>query len=313
MMAAASAAGEAVSRRIGDFANSKFKAARDNGDQVGMDAWKEGGTARAEMQAAGAALVTGLAGGNAIGGAAGAGIASIAGGRLNELSGAIAGSNPTGNADMNMALGNIVANAIATSAGAAVGGDAGAFEGYNTDRFNRQLNVDGKPEKQRDLVSQACPPGAQCSDAVYQAAIQAQMANGDAATGSLQPNYATVSATSLSGTGSVAVNLYDGSTYLSGGVTQSNPSSVSWKPGVAGTVGWVFGVNGAKGTSNYLNGDATQAYISVPTWLGFNANAAITHGYGGATGIELGIGAPGGLSYGVAPWSHATQVSKPIY
>ncbi|MDR6407759.1 hemagglutinin repeat-containing protein [Paraburkholderia terricola] len=140
MMAAASAAGEAVSRRIGDFAQSKYDEAKANGDQTGMDAWKEGGTARAEMQAAGAALVTGLAGGNAIGGAAGAGIASIAGGRLNELSGAIAGSNPTGNADMNTALGSIVANVIATGAGAVVDGDAGAFSAYNVDRYNRQLH-----------------------------------------------------------------------------------------------------------------------------------------------------------------------------
>ncbi|SDH17420.1 filamentous hemagglutinin [Paraburkholderia steynii] len=142
MMAAASAAGEAVSRRVGDFADSKYKEAKDAGDQAGMDAWKEGGTARAEMQAAGGALVAGLAGGNALGGAAGAGIASIAAGKLNELSGAIAGSNPTGNAGMNEALGNIVANAIATGAGAAVGGGAGAFSGYNVDRYNRQLHVD---------------------------------------------------------------------------------------------------------------------------------------------------------------------------
>jgi len=144
MMAAASAAGEAVSRRVGDFADSKLKEAQAAGDQAGIDAWKEGGTARAEMQAAGGALVAGLAGGNALGGAAGAGIASIAAGKLNELSGAIAGSNPTGNADMNQALGNIVANAIATGAGAAVGGNAGAFSGYDVDRYNRQLHPEEK-------------------------------------------------------------------------------------------------------------------------------------------------------------------------
>ncbi|MGF6810169.1 filamentous hemagglutinin [Paraburkholderia sp. Clong3] len=144
MMAAASAAGEAVSRRIGDYAKTKYDEAAAAGDQAGMDAWKEGGTDRAMMQAAGAALVTGLAGGNAIGGAAGAAIASIAAGQLNNLSDAIAGSNPTGNASMNEALGNIVANAIATGAGAAVGGNAGAVSGYNVDRFNRQLHPDEK-------------------------------------------------------------------------------------------------------------------------------------------------------------------------
>ena len=137
MMAAASAAGEAVSRRIGDYADAQAKA-------TGDPAWAEGGAYRAEMQAAGAALVTGLAGGSALGGAAGAGIASIAAGKLNDLSGAIAGSNPTGSSDINTALGNIVANAIATGAGAAVGGNAGAFSGYNTDRFNRQLHPEEK-------------------------------------------------------------------------------------------------------------------------------------------------------------------------
>ncbi|WJF90294.1 hemolysin [Paraburkholderia bonniea] len=148
MMAAASAAGEAVSRRIGDFAQSKYDAAKASGDQAGMEAWKEGGTARAGMQAAGAAMVTGLAGGNAPGSAAGAGIALIAAGKLNEISAAIAGSNPTGSADINTALGNIVANAIATGAGAAVGGNAGAVAGGNVDRFNRQLHEDSKAKEQ---------------------------------------------------------------------------------------------------------------------------------------------------------------------
>jgi filamentous hemagglutinin len=142
MMAAASAAGEAVSRRIGDYADEMKRQAEKNGDQAGVDAWKEGGANRALMQGAGAALVTGLAGGNAVGGAAGAAIASIASGKLNELSSAIAGSDPTGNANMNQALGNIVANALATGAGAAVGGESGAFSGYNVDRFNRQLHPD---------------------------------------------------------------------------------------------------------------------------------------------------------------------------
>ncbi len=144
MMAAASAAGEAVSRRIGDYADEMKRQAEKNGDQAGVDAWKEGGANRALMQGAGAALVTGLAGGNAVGGAAGAAIASIASGKLNELSSAIAGSDPTGNANMNQALGNIVANALATGAGAAVGGESGAFSGYNVDRFNRQLHPDEK-------------------------------------------------------------------------------------------------------------------------------------------------------------------------
>ncbi|WP_230961841.1 hypothetical protein [Burkholderia anthina] len=60
------------------------------------------------------------------------------------MSSAIAGSDPTGNANMNQALGNIVANALATGAGAVVGGESGAFSGYNVDRFNRQLHPEEK-------------------------------------------------------------------------------------------------------------------------------------------------------------------------
>ncbi|WP_198364088.1 hemagglutinin repeat-containing protein, partial [Burkholderia ubonensis] len=166
MMAAASAAGEAVSRRIGDYADKMMKDAAANGDQVGVDAWKEGGANRALMQGAGAALVTGLAGGNAVGGAAGAAIASIAAGKLNEVSSAIAGIDPTGNANMNQALGNIVANALATGAGAVVGGESGAFSGYNVDRFNRQLHpeemkvihdlANGDTDKERRLEAAGC-------------------------------------------------------------------------------------------------------------------------------------------------------------
>ncbi|HEY3598445.1 MAG TPA: hemagglutinin repeat-containing protein, partial [Paraburkholderia sp.] len=116
MMSAASAAGEAVSRRIGDYANSKMKEAAAAGDSEGVDAWKEGGASRAMMQAAGAATVAGLGGGNAIAGAAGAGVASIAAGRLNGVSDALAGSGATGVPDIDKALGNIVANAMATGA-----------------------------------------------------------------------------------------------------------------------------------------------------------------------------------------------------
>ncbi|MEM5434493.1 hemagglutinin repeat-containing protein [Paraburkholderia diazotrophica] len=61
-------------------------------------------------------------------------------GKLNELSGTVA--DLTGNSDMTKALGNIVANGLATAAGAAIGGDAGGSSAYNVDRFNRQLHPD---------------------------------------------------------------------------------------------------------------------------------------------------------------------------
>ncbi|MGP3656068.1 hemagglutinin repeat-containing protein [Burkholderia gladioli] len=180
VMAAASAAGEAVSRRIGDYADKMMKEAAADGDKAGVDAWKEGGANRALMQGAGAALVTGLAGGNAVGGAAGAAIASIASGKLNELSGAIAGSDPTGDGNMNQALGNIVANALATGAGAAVGGESGAFSGYNVDRFNRQLHPDETNWIKDNAAKYATQKGISIDQAVSELTAQAnrQVQNG---------------------------------------------------------------------------------------------------------------------------------------
>ncbi|TDY23649.1 filamentous hemagglutinin [Paraburkholderia sp. BL6665CI2N2] len=307
MMAAAGAAGETVSRRIGDYADAKAKEA--GGDGGG---WQEGGTNRAMMQAAGAALVTGLAGGNAIGGAAGAGIVSLAAGQLNKLSNAIADSNPAGNASMNEALGNIVANAIATGAGAAVGGNAGAFSGYDVDRFNRQFDANGKPVNQKDLVAQVCPAGAQCSDATLNAAIQAQgdlaqAVNQTSIISAISPNYATVGTGSLSGTLGGAVNLYDGTTYLSYGVSQSFPPA-SWAPGGAATLGWVWGSHDASSTNAFMNGDGNQIYVSIPAGR-VNVMGAITHAYGGSTAVELGVTTPGGFTAGVVPWSHSVLVN----
>ncbi len=156
MMSAAQAAGQAVAQRIGDYADGKKAAAdaaakqatKDGNTELAAqyqqeaDSWKEGGLNRAAMQAAGSALVSGLGGGNALAGAAGGGAASLAAGKLNDLAGSIASSSPTGNKNVDEALGNIVSNALATAVGGAVGGNAGAFSGYNVDRFNRQLHPD---------------------------------------------------------------------------------------------------------------------------------------------------------------------------
>ncbi|CAB4048461.1 hemagglutinin repeat-containing protein [Paraburkholderia phenoliruptrix] len=313
MMAAAGAAGEAVSRRIGDFAKSKYDEAAANGDQAGMDAWKEGGTSRALMQAAGGALVTGLAGGNALGGAAGAGIASIAAGKLNELSGAIAGSDPTGNPDINKALGNIVSNAIATGAGAAVGGDAGATSAYNVDRFNRSEHDDTNGKQPRkDLVTQVCPATGTCNEATLNAAIRAQGDLNQAVSqtpimAAVSPNYATVGGSVLSGTAGGAVNLFDGAIYASAGVSQMLPAA-SWTPGIAGTLGWIFGAHSADATNDFLNGDGNQFSVSIPTPFRVNLVAAVTHAYGGGTAVEVGIGSAGTIAAGVTPWSHSTPV-----
>lgn len=156
-MAAAQAAGAAIARDIGSYADAKRAAADAAGDTAGVDAWREGGWARAGMQAAGAAIVGGLGGGNALAAGAGAGVASLAAGKLNDLASAIEGSSPTGNKAVDQALGNIVSNALATAVGGVVGGNAGAFSGYNVDRFNRQLHVSEKQtlKQQADKIGAA--------------------------------------------------------------------------------------------------------------------------------------------------------------
>ncbi|WP_153074165.1 polymorphic toxin type 22 domain-containing protein [Paraburkholderia bonniea] len=121
------------------------------------------------------------------------------------------------------------------------------------------------------------------------------------------PDYATTGTSVFSATGGAAVNLYDGTTYLSGGVTSIFPMPV-WKPGVTGTVGWILGDRSANATNSFLNGDGNQGFISIPTPFKFNVVGAITHAYGGATAIEFGLGTPGGFGFGVTPWSHGGKV-----
>ncbi|MEX3949962.1 polymorphic toxin type 22 domain-containing protein [Paraburkholderia sp. EG287B] len=58
-----------------------------------------------------------------------------------------------------------------------------------------------------------------------------------------------------------------------------------------------------------MTGDANQAFISVPTPFGRNVVAAITHSYGGATPIAVGIGQFGPVTFGVVPWGHTTQIT----
>ncbi len=153
LMSAATAAGEAVARDIGTYASKKEDEARTlakNTTDPELKAqyekeaenWKEGGDYRALMHAAGGAIVAGLGGGNALGGALGAGATSKLGDALNKLSADIQNSRPTGNADVDEALAQIVATGIGTAVGGAVGGSSGAFTGFNTDRYNRQLSPD---------------------------------------------------------------------------------------------------------------------------------------------------------------------------
>ncbi|MGA4064537.1 hemagglutinin repeat-containing protein [Ralstonia nicotianae] len=148
---AASAAGEAVARTIGDIADSKRDDALAEAEkahkagneelakkyQAEADQWKEGGEYRAGLHMAGGALVAGLGGGSAIGGAIGAGAASLAAPQLTELADKVASSMGGGVAGQ--MAGNVVANVAAGAVGS-VGGGSGAFMGSNVDRYNRQLH-----------------------------------------------------------------------------------------------------------------------------------------------------------------------------
>ncbi|GAB7536514.1 hemagglutinin repeat-containing protein [Burkholderia sp. 3C] len=309
MMAAASAAGEAVSRRIGDYADKMKKDAAANGDQAGVDAWKEGGANRALMQGTGAALMTGIAGGNAVGGAAGAAIASIASGKLNELSGAIASSDPTGNADMNQALGNIVANAIATGAGAVAGGESGAFSGHNVDRFNRQGHEETDFAIKKNFVTQVCPAGAQCSDAVLQAAIQAQGENAQLALAAMLPDYVSIQGNIYIASGGLVINLHNGDMIGSWALGKPIPT-YSLKPGISMTLGRILGGSGAENTSSYLAGGGANAslFVPVPGFPVVGAGGGVGHAYGGQVSVEYGFSFPPGAA--VNPISYGFDVKK---
>ena len=134
LMSATQAAGQAVARNIGEFANEKEQAAKDAGDSATAEAWAEGGTYRVLAHVAGGGLIGGLGGGglgSALDGAAGAGVSATLGGKLNGLADSVGAS--TGS----MTVGNTVSNLLAGFSGALVGGSTGAFMASNVDLYNR--------------------------------------------------------------------------------------------------------------------------------------------------------------------------------
>ncbi|SDC59812.1 hemagglutinin repeat-containing protein [Paraburkholderia lycopersici] len=180
-MQAAQAAGQVVAQGIGAYADKKEKdalaaaqKAYESGDLDAMGAaladyknWKEGGDSRAELHAAGGALIGGLGGGSAfstIGGAAGAGLSSKLAPQTKELSDAIAGA--TGSS----LIGNLAGNVAAGLSGALIGGTAGAAMGSNVNLYNQGNNKDESALAQAagDLVD------------LYNAARQTQQAVSDA-------------------------------------------------------------------------------------------------------------------------------------
>ncbi|SDB88406.1 two-partner secretion domain-containing protein [Paraburkholderia lycopersici] len=136
-MQAAQAAGQAVSQGIGAYADNKRDEAAAAGDKATAAAWDEGGDDRALLHMAGGALIGGLGGGSAftaLGGAAGAGLAS-------ELAHDLAGvSNGVASATGSQLIGNLAANVAAGVGGALVGGTAGAAMGSNVHLYNQSVD-----------------------------------------------------------------------------------------------------------------------------------------------------------------------------
>ncbi|PMS13217.1 hemagglutinin repeat-containing protein [Trinickia caryophylli] len=177
LMNAANAAGSQVAQAIGTYADYRkaqaldaAKAAALRGDtgaaaqyKAEADAWSEGGANRVGLHMVGGAVLGGLGAGGALGaggGAAGAGVSAALAPKLNDLANDF-GAPGT----LEHAIGNGIANVIATAAGAAVGGGAGAATASMADMYNRQLH----PEEQslikklaQDKASRDCNGDAAC-------------------------------------------------------------------------------------------------------------------------------------------------------
>ncbi|TCW83135.1 filamentous hemagglutinin [Burkholderia sp. SRS-46] len=296
LMNAAQAAGQVVSQGIGAYADMKRDIAT---DKATYDSWDEGGANRVALHVVGGALIGGLGGGafGAAGGAAGAGLSSAMAGELDSISKGIASA--TGSE----LLGNISANIVAGIGGVLVGGGAGASTASSVQLYNQ-----GNDWRKNSMLSKVCSGLTPCSPSLVSAAINADAANAQASPiNALSPSYATLSGSVLSGSAGGAINLANGNVYVSAGVSQVF-AAPQWFPGATATVGWIVGASGASATDNFIHGDGNQFLVSVPTPLPFNVVAAITHAYGGATAIELGIASPGDPAVSVTPWSHATPI-----
>ncbi len=150
LMNAGQAAGQVVAQGIAAYADAKKKDAQDAankakaaGDttaqaayQAEADSWAEGGSNRVLMHTAGGALLAGLGGGNALAGAAGAGLSSALAGKLNSL------ADSVGDGTGSMLAGNILSNVLAGAGGALIGGTSGAFTASNADLYNRSTGND---------------------------------------------------------------------------------------------------------------------------------------------------------------------------
>jgi filamentous hemagglutinin len=141
--------GKQASKAVGDYAKQQYDKAKEAGDKDGMAAWEEGGKNRVALHV----LVGGLTGG--VQGAVGAGAASVAAPKLEELQAGLK------TALKDAGLGDSAANLISGLAGGATaatigaaasgGSTAGAATAFNADMNNRQLHPDER-RKAADLA-----------------------------------------------------------------------------------------------------------------------------------------------------------------
>lgn len=161
LMNAGQAAGQVVAQGIGAYSDMKQKEAQSEADaaklagdtkaqaayQAEADSWAEGGTNRVLMHTAGGAFLAGMGGGNALAGAAGAGLSSAMAGKLNSLADAL------GDKSGSLLAGNVLSNVLAGAGGAVIGGTSGAFTASNADLYNRSYcNTNGTCSKGAEFL-----------------------------------------------------------------------------------------------------------------------------------------------------------------
>jgi hypothetical protein len=124
------------------------------------------------------------------------------------------------------------------------------------------------------------------------------------------PDYQSAGISSHTMSGSVAMNLYDGTSFYGGGVSKTNVNP-GFQPSLSYGFGWIFGVNSAEGVNYFLGGSGTQVGIAIPTPWKVSPSIVINHSYGGATSIELGVGPRVNNSVFVyQPYGYSEKVGK---
>ncbi len=136
--------GKNASKAVGDYAATKLEEAKNNNDVAGMEAWREGGSARVALHT----VIGGLTGGTA--GAVGAGSASAAAPSLDQLQTQL--QQGLQSAGLGEGASKVIAGLASGSTAAAIGSAAsggsvaGGAAAFNADMNNRQLSL---PERQK--------------------------------------------------------------------------------------------------------------------------------------------------------------------